>query len=67
MPGLPGAPSLGIGNPSNAVEAKKKAPRKPKVPLKACNYTVLTHQKIVDTIFEEIDDTQINFDEDELV
>jgi len=46
-----------MGQPAQKIKEK----RKPKVPLKACNYTVIQYDKIVGTIFEEIDDTKLEF------
>ena len=56
----------GIGIVGQTVQ-KLKEKRKPPVPLKACNYTIINYDKIVDTIFEEIDDTKIQFNESEIV
>jgi hypothetical protein len=52
----------GIGLIGQTVQ-KIKDKRKPPVPLKACNYTIIQYDKIVGTIFEDIDDTKIEFNE----
>jgi hypothetical protein len=43
----------------NQTVQKLKEKRKPKVPLKVCNYTIMPYDKIIGSIFEEIDDTKL--------
>ena len=65
-PPLPmGLPSIPILNLS--LSFKQKPKRQPPKPLKACNYTTITYERIKNSVFEEIDDSKIEINEDELV
>jgi hypothetical protein len=60
-PGVPGAPAFpGFG--FAPVATKQKPNKKPKVPMKALNWTKLNANVIKGTIWEKIDDTKIKFD-----
>lgn len=61
-PPLPvGLPSIPILNLSLSLKQKPKC--QPPKPLKACNYTTISYEKIKNSVFEEIDDTKIEIDQ----
>lgn len=54
---IPSLPPLPIGLPSIPVfnlglSMKQKTKRQPPKPLKACNYTTITYEKIKNSVFE---------------
>jgi len=64
VPGVPGPPAFpGFG--FAPVATKQKPNKKPKVPMKALNWTKINANNIKGTIWEKIDDTKIKFNPDE--
>jgi len=55
--GLPSIPILNL-----SLSFKQKPKRQPPKPLKACNYTTITYERIKNSVFEEIDDSKIEID-----
>ena len=61
-PGVPGAPAFpGFGAPAGKLKQNKK----PKVPMKALNWTKLNANNVKGTIWEKIDDTKVKIDPEE--
>ena len=61
-PGVPGAPAFpGFGPPAG----KQKQNKKPKVPMKALNWTKLNANNVKGTIWENIDDAKVKIDPEE--
>ena len=60
--GLPPPPAIGGLPTTNQPAAKMKEKKKTSIPLKTCNYAVLSYDKIENTIWSKVDDEKVKID-----